>query len=143
MTERSGGGGGRERAQRLVLAASALAMAATGLWMMVDPPGWFAATPGVAETGPMNTHFVRDVGAAFLTFSIGLLFAIPPLPARFALAAVAAVFAVLHALIHLYEAFGSAGRPIQPAEGAAIFGAAAVATIVAVWVYPRRARSGA
>jgi len=130
--------GGAERLQRLALAASALVMAATGLWMMIDPKGWYAATPGVVETGPMNLHFIRDLAAAFLTFSIGLLFAIPPLSARFALATLAAIFAVLHALIHLFDAFSPGGHPIQPAEGVAVFGAAALATAVALWLFPKR-----
>lgn len=41
-----------------------------GIHMFLDPSGWYAATPGVPETGPLNTHFVRDIGAGFLMASL-------------------------------------------------------------------------
>jgi hypothetical protein len=88
-------------------------MGFNGLWMMADPGGWYQAMPGVPETGPLNAHFVRDIGAAFLTFGAGLALAIRPLPARFALVSIAALFAVLHALIHLAEVIGPEGRLLE------------------------------
>ncbi|MDF2767111.1 MAG: hypothetical protein K0S81_4107 [Rhodospirillales bacterium] len=130
-------GSRREQAQRAVLALAAVAMGFNGLRMLIDATGWYAATPGVAETGPLNIHFVRDVGAAFVTVAAGLVFAIRPLPARFALVCVAAIFAALHALIHIAEAFGPEGRPFVGAEAAAILVPAIAAVATAVWTWPR------
>ena len=128
-----------ELAQRGVLALAAASMGVNGVWMLADPIGWFAATPGVAESGPFNAHFVRDVGAGFFALAAGLAFAIPPLPARFALVCVAALFAVLHASIHLTDAFGPQGRPLAGAEAGAILVPAVAAIAVAVWMRPRPA----
>lgn len=128
-----------EQAQRIVLALAALAMGFNGIWMLVDAAGWYARTPGVSESGPLNEHFVNDIGAAFVSFAAGLLFAIRPLPARFALLSTAALFAVLHALIHVAEAISPGGRPLLSAELSAILGPAAGAVTMVLWTWPRRA----
>jgi len=43
-----------------------LALAANGLLVLFDPAGWYAVAPGVPETGPLNPHFVRDIGCAYI-----------------------------------------------------------------------------
>jgi hypothetical protein len=39
-------------------------MVANGIVMLAGPAGWYGAVPGVAHTGPLNVHFVRDIGIA-------------------------------------------------------------------------------
>lgn len=36
---------------------------------------WYDRTPGVSQTGPLNLHFARDVGLAFLCSGLTLIFA--------------------------------------------------------------------
>jgi hypothetical protein len=43
-----------------------LALAANGILMLFDPAGWYAVAPGVPETRPLNPHFVRDIGCAYI-----------------------------------------------------------------------------
>lgn len=43
-----------------------------GVFMLAQPASWYAAVPGVLETGPLNTHFVRDIGAAYGLVGLGL-----------------------------------------------------------------------
>jgi len=43
-----------------------LGLIAIGLTMLAVPDAWYAFVPGVPETGPLNPHFVRDIGAAYL-----------------------------------------------------------------------------
>jgi hypothetical protein len=75
--------------------------------MLVDPGGWYAIVPGVSETGPLNAHFVRDIGAAYLV--AGVAIAALALDARAAPAALSgALFLTLHALVHVFDAM--AGR---------------------------------
>ncbi len=82
-------------------------MAANGLAMLAAPAGWYDAVPGVAETGPFNPHFVRDIGAAYLVAGLAVIwFAIDRLARPAALAA--AAFLAFHALVHLWDAV--AGR---------------------------------
>ncbi|QUD89920.1 hypothetical protein [Phenylobacterium montanum] len=81
----------------VLLAANALAMLFASLW-------WYGAVPGVTATGPFNPHFVRDIGATYLTVALGLgWFAARPAQGWPALVA-AAVFLDLHALIHVHDA---------------------------------------
>ena len=55
------------------------ALAANGLFMLASPAAWYAAVPGVMLTGPLNPHFVRDIGGAYLVAGASLAaFAINP-----------------------------------------------------------------
>src|SRR5207244_12087392 len=71
---------------------------ANGLWMLLAPAGWYHHLPAaVPDTGPLNPHFVRDIGAAFVTIGAVLLLAAP---SRGVLLAVP-LFSVLHPPVHL------------------------------------------
>jgi len=82
-------------------------LAANGLIMLAVPADWYAMVPGVPETGPLNAHFVRDVGAAYLVAGATLTYFAFERAARPAVLAGAA-FLALHALVHLWDA--AAGR---------------------------------
>ena len=55
------------------------------------------------HTGPFNPHFVRDIGCAFLTVGIALVWAARAPHFRVPLATTAALFLVLHALLHIWD----------------------------------------
>ena len=43
-----------------------------GLWMIISASGWFANMPIAAQdTGPLNEHFVHDIGLVYLLVGIG------------------------------------------------------------------------
>ena len=80
----------------------ALMLAANGIAMLANPQSWYLGVPGVAATGPLNLHFVRDIGCAFLVAAGGLLWL--QLDARAWPAAIAgSAFLALHALVHAGE----------------------------------------
>lgn len=81
----------------------ATGLASNGLAMLLFPNSWYEHVPGVSLTGPLNTHFVRDIGCAYLAASAALAWG--SLETRLALpmTALAALFLVLHAAVHLYE----------------------------------------
>jgi hypothetical protein len=81
-----------------ILAAIALG---NGAYMFADPPGWYAAVPGVPDTGPLNFHFVRDIGIAYFTAGMGLAWS--ALGGGWRASALAAMFLGGHALLHLGE----------------------------------------
>ena len=90
----------------MVLGVSQLAQGA----VMVLAPAWFyAAVPGVDETGPFNPHFARDAGAAFLVAAFGL-FWVARDRAAWPAGLAAAGFLLLHGLIHVWD--GLAGREV-------------------------------
>lgn len=89
---------------RIAAVGLGLVLAAVALGQLATPLGWYEATPGVPATGPFNPHFVRDVGAAFLTAAAGLFaFAWRPGAGRPALL-MAAMFLTLHAAVHVFDA---------------------------------------
>lgn len=57
---------------RLLLIFLALFHGLNGLFMLVAPEAWYAAVPGVVDTGPANTHFIRDIGLGFLASASAL-----------------------------------------------------------------------
>jgi hypothetical protein len=80
-----------------------VAMAANGIYMLWGPESWYGMVPGVPDTGPLNPHFVRDIGCAYFVAGGALIgFA---LDHRFRAAALAgAAFLTLHAFVHLWDA---------------------------------------
>jgi hypothetical protein len=86
-------------------------LAINGAVMMLAPAWWYPRVPGVIETGPLNDHFVRDIGAAYLACAVALGWAVRD-PARgLGVAVAAAAFLTLHAAIHLITPFCGAGLP--------------------------------
>lgn len=86
---------------RLLAAALAFFHAFNAATMIAAPGDWYAATPGVALTGPFNPHFVVDIGFAFLVAAGGFAaYAIRP-ALGWGVAAMAAAWPALHGLFHL------------------------------------------
>jgi hypothetical protein len=74
------------------------------LWMLAGPMHWYAELPAaVPDTGPFNPHFVRDIGCAFFTVGVALVWAAFAPAWRFPLVVVAALFLGAHALLHVYD----------------------------------------
>jgi uncharacterized protein YjeT (DUF2065 family) len=84
-----------------------IVLAANGLIMLAVPAQWYAAVPGVTETGPFNAHFVRDIGVAYLVCGAALAWFAVTATAR-AAALAGAAFLTLHAIVHVWDA--AAGR---------------------------------
>ena len=84
-----------------------LALIANGAFMLLAPETWYGLIPSVADTGPFNPHFVRDIGSAYLVAGGGLLWFCVDKRARPA-AVAGAAFLALHALVHLWDV--AAGR---------------------------------
>jgi len=87
-----------------VLVVFGLGNLANAAWMLADPAGWYAGLPAaVPDTGPLNTHFVRDIGSAFAVMGAALLVAAARPALRVAMLGAASLFYVLHALVHVTD----------------------------------------
>jgi uncharacterized protein YjeT (DUF2065 family) len=84
-----------------------LVFVVNGAAMLLLPETWFGMIPSVADTGPFNQHFVRDVGSAYLVAGGGLIWFWLDKRARPA-AIAGAAFLTLHAFVHLRDV--AAGR---------------------------------
>jgi hypothetical protein len=88
----------------VVLGIAALGNLANALWMLADPYEWYWKLPAaVPDTGPLNEHFVRDLGAAFTVMAAALAAAAVRPAARVPLVALVMLFYVMHAGIHVYD----------------------------------------
>jgi hypothetical protein len=84
---------------RAGLMALALGWGLTGLFILALPETFYALVPGLSLMGPFNSHFIRDVGLAFLA-SGGLLgWGVLRQAASIALAG--AFWPALHAIFHV------------------------------------------
>ncbi|HEY4125948.1 MAG TPA: hypothetical protein VGM36_15105 [Rhizomicrobium sp.] len=75
--------------------------AANGLYMLAAPDQWYMSVPGVPATGPMNHHFIMDIGLAFLVSAAGLALGSRPGSKAAAFAVAGAAFPTLHAVMHV------------------------------------------
>ena len=121
----------------------ALLHGANGAWMLVAPEPWFARVPGVPATGPFNSHFVRDVGCAYLAAALAFALAARQPEDAYRLLLVASAFLSLHALVHAWDM--TTGR-LPPGhallDSPGIFVPAIVAIALTLWLR-RRALSRA
>jgi hypothetical protein len=88
----------------IVLGLAALGNLANGAWMLADPVHWYENLPaGVPDFGPLNEHFVRDIGCAFVVQGAALAAAAFRPAWRVAACGAVALFYVMHALVHVVD----------------------------------------
>lgn len=98
----------------VIFALFAAGNLANGIWMLVSPAHWYINLPAnVPGTGPLNEHFVRDIGCIFTM--IGVMLAIAVVRPAFRLMALlfATTFYVAHSLVHVGEQIGGVLPPDQ------------------------------
>jgi hypothetical protein len=90
----------------LILFALGALHLANAFWMLSAPGNWYANLPAaVPDTGPLNVHFVRDIGCAFLSSGVALVWAAmsSQVGVRLACVVLAGVFVVGHASVHVFD----------------------------------------
>ena len=106
-----------------------------GFTMIGFSPLWYAQMPGVADTGPFNAHFVRDIGCAFLVAGLSFVWgAVQRERARGAMI-MGALFLALHALMHAWDL--AAGRE-PPGHVVMDLPGIALPAVLAFWLALRK-----
>ena len=123
-------------ALRIILAAVALLLALNGLNMLFDPAGWYASVPSVPHTGPLNPHFVRDIGIAYLTSSLSVGLAAWRGAYFWPGLITALAFLGLHALLHIWEAIIGlpASMHMSTVDLVGVYGPAVILLAIVGWV---------
>ena len=88
----------------IVLGFFAVGNLFNALWMLADPVHWYQNLPaGVPDFGPLNEHFVRDIGCIY--FLMGAVLALGAFVPRWRVAAcvVTTLFYLLHAVVHVVD----------------------------------------
>ena len=87
----------------IVATLLALFLVGNGGYMLANPGDWYLAVDGVADTGPFNPHFVRDIGFIYLLTGIALVAGIYLPDQRPGLWTTAAAWHLAHAGFHVWE----------------------------------------
>ncbi|MDD0854335.1 hypothetical protein HBN50_14580 [Halobacteriovorax sp. GB3] len=91
---------------KLFFALIALGHVLNGLWMLISPQHWYETLPGrVPDFGPLNEHFVRDLGCAFILIGLVCSKAIRQKEWRGNALLITQYWLSSHALVHLYDTF--------------------------------------
>ncbi|MEO9461211.1 MAG: hypothetical protein ABJ242_00620 [Marinomonas sp.] len=95
---------------RLTLFLLAGYFSLSGALIFAFPVQFYEMTPGLAEMGPYNLHFIKDVSFAFLASGAGLFYGSHH--QKRDLACLAAAWPFMHALFHL-QIWGHRGFPFD------------------------------
>lgn len=75
-----------------------------GLWMLFLAENWYFNLPaGIEDTGPLNTHFVHDIGLVYCIAGIAAFYCASRIDNCKAVHIGLTLFTVGHALIHVIE----------------------------------------
>ena len=120
----------------VVLGIFGLGNLLNGAWMLYDPPHWYATLPaGVPDFGPLNEHFVRDIGCIFALLGAGLVLAAFDPRWRVPATAAAAGFSILHAFVHVIDTMrGLVGPEHWSIDIPGVYAPAFILTIIALLV---------
>lgn len=98
----------------LIFRLFAVGNIALGSWMLWDPVHWYHNLPAnIPATGPVNEHFIRDVGCTFFVMgAVALAAANKPVLRLPAMAGIAAWYAA-HAGVHVFDTMRGLLPPSQ------------------------------
>jgi hypothetical protein len=119
---------------RMLLVILGLLHLLNGALMLAAPGLWYTLAPGVTDTGPMNQHFVYDVGMAFVASGAMLSLGARRGQSAAVLAGAGAAWPALHALIHIHGwiTMGLPGRTdVLLSEALGVVGLAALGVVLA------------
>lgn len=74
-----------------------------GLWMLFFAKSWFDTLPAIHDTGPLNKHFVHDIGMVYSLCGLGLMYCAYNLTRSINVYLCVMLFFVGHAAIHVVE----------------------------------------
>jgi hypothetical protein len=75
-----------------------------GAWMLASPAHWYINLPAdVPGSGPLNEHFVRDIGCIFFLLGVALVVSIWRRRLRVTAMTAAAAYSAAHALVHVVD----------------------------------------
>ena len=94
--------GARQLIKILALLLGMLAII-NGVIMIFSPEPWYWAVAGVADRGPFNQHFLRDIGIIYLLIGIAFIIGTFYLKLRFALWLMPTAWLTGHAVFHFWE----------------------------------------
>jgi hypothetical protein len=137
--KRSGGGQAGRINWTIVFGLFALSNLIVGGWALVDPVHWYYNLPGdVPASGPLNEHFVRDIGAIFAVAGVALTIAVLNTAWRMPVLVGVTGWYAAHAVVHVVDTWRGLFKPDRWLLDTPVI-YAPVAILIAVIVLYRRA----
>ena len=81
---------------------------ANGTVMIFAPESWYTLVPGATDTGPLNVHFVRDIGVVYAIAGAGLLWRLIDPWRGWPVVLASGLFLLAHACLHFVELLSTA-----------------------------------
>ena len=78
-------------------------MLINGIFMTVAPESWYWLIPGVADRGPFNQHFVRDIGFIYALMGVAFIYVPAYARAHWRSLVLPAGWLICHAVFHVWE----------------------------------------
>jgi hypothetical protein len=100
-----------DRLVQFLIVFPALFALVNGGIMVWDPRDWYQLLPTVQHTGPLNRHFIRDIGLAYLTCGMMLGYAARFPSGRWLAALAGVLWLTLHGAFHVWELLTGVGSP--------------------------------
>jgi len=98
-----------DRLVQFLIVFPALLAFVNGVSMVWDPHAWYQSLPTVQHTGPLNQHFIRDIGLAYITSGIMLGYAARFPSGRWLAALAGVLWLTLHGAFHVWELLTGVG----------------------------------
>ncbi len=113
-----------------------------GLYMLAAPMAWYMAVPGVSASGPLNHHFIADIGLIFVASGTGLI-----LGARKGLraavwATAGAAWPALHAVLHIWGWFANGFPATGPLIASEVLGVVGIGALGVALAFARNRQEG-
>lgn len=88
---------------QILIGSSAVFSFLFGLYMVIDPYGWYNFIETVKATGPANAHFITDIGFAYILSGLVLGYAALHPGLRWGAALIGNAWLAAHGVFHIYE----------------------------------------
>lgn len=126
----------------VVFVLFAIGNLANGLWMLASPGHWYINLPAnVPGTGPLNEHFVRDIGCIFTLIGVALAIAVFRPQFRLTALLFATGFFAAHSLVHVYDSLRGLLPPDQwRFDLIPVYGSTVVLVVLSVWLARSRSK---
>lgn len=113
-----------------------------GLTMLAAPMAWYMAVPGVSASGPLNHHFIADIGLVFVASGAGLILGAKAGMRAAVWAMAGAAWPALHALLHVWGWFAHGFPATRPLIVSEVFGVVGVGALGIALAYARNRQEG-
>ena len=88
----------------IILGLSGLGNLLNGVWMLFYPKSWYLYLPGaIPDFGPLNEHFVRDLGCMFIVWGVLLIWSSVDKKIRIPTLIALTLWYGTHAFVHVYD----------------------------------------